>query len=53
MWATWLFVTKAQKQLDMKIVHKFFFDFPIPASEANPYSLIYVNLRIGLTCWNP
>ena len=31
MWAT--FATKAQKQLNMKFVCKFFLDFPIPASQ--------------------
>ena len=35
MWAT--FATKAQKHLYIKFVCKFVLDFPIPASQANPY----------------
>ena len=31
------FSSKSQKQLYMKFVCKFFLDFPIPASQANPY----------------
>ena len=31
------FATKAQKNLYIKFVCKFFLDFPIQASQANPY----------------
>ena len=50
MWAT--SPTKAQKQLNMKFVCKFFLDFPIPASQANLYRY-FMNLFGLLDSVNP
>ena len=50
MWAT--FPTKAQKQLYMKFVCTFSLDFPIPASQANPYQY-FTNLFGLLDSVNP
>ena len=42
------FASKAQKQIYMKFMCKFFLDFPIQQAQ----QIRIVNLRIDLACWN-